>query len=137
MPEDLASVMDLWLHTSKEAHGFISEDHWEGLCTVMEKEYFGEKECLVYEKEGEVVGFILMDDDGSILSIFIQGSYQRQGIGTALINHVKEHNDKLFVSVYQKNGPGGRFFIKNGFVKQYEQIDKNTNEAENFFQWHK
>lgn len=134
---DMEMVLDIWRDSVKKAHFFIKEGYWQDLQPKMRDEYLSEYDCCVYEKEGDIKGFLLLDYDGTILSLFVKGEHRGQGIGTQLLNHVKKQNTDLSVSVYLKNEMANEFFLKNDFVKRYEQIDTNTTEVENFFQWQK
>lgn len=134
---DMEMVLDIWLDSVRKAHFFVKEGYWQDLQPKMRDEYLSEYDCFVYEKEDDIRGFLLLDPDGTILSIFVKGEYRGQGIGTQLLDRVKKQNTVLSVSVYQKNEMANQFFLKNDFAKKYEQIDTNTTEVENFFQWQK
>ncbi|MDO5063347.1 MAG: GNAT family N-acetyltransferase [Peptostreptococcaceae bacterium] len=134
---DMEMVLDIWLDSVRKAHFFVKEGYWQDLQPKMRDEYLSEYDCFVYEKEDDIRGFLLLDPDGTILSIFVKGEYRGQGIGTQLLDRVKKQNTVLSVSVYQKNEMANQFFLKNDFAKKYEHIDTNTTEVENFFQWQK
>lgn len=137
MSEDVASVMELWLRSIKEAHYFIDGDYWERLRPKMESEYVTKRDCFVYEKNDRIAAMLSLDEDGSILALFVDSPHRRQGIGKELLEYAKRMVDELSISVYEKNVSAIDFFLKNGFEKKYKQTDSNTNETEIFFQWKK
>jgi putative acetyltransferase len=70
-----------------------------------------------------------------IAGIFVESNSQSKGIGKALLDHIKERNKELFLHVYKKNKRAVRFYLREGFVIDNEQIDKNTNEIELVMRW--
>lgn len=132
---DIKYALGLWLDEIKKAHYFVSEQYWDRQADIMREEYFSKKECYVYEKNGILTAFILLDEDASILSIVVETDHQRTGIGTELLDHAKKKNTRLYASVAKLNGSAMSFFKKNHFSEQYTQCDVNTKEEEVFFRW--
>ena len=127
-PSDIDAVMNIWLSSNIQAHSFIPREYW--------MKYFGQvKEMLpdatvyVYEDNGSVQGFIGLTKN-YIEGIFIDTNNQCKGIGTSLLNKVKENRDNLTLSVYKKNINAINFYKKNDFIITSENIDKDTAEIE-------
>ena len=82
------------------------------------------------------VGFIGINEN-YIEGIFIDTNNQCKGIGTSLLNKVKENRDNLTLSVYKKNINAINFYKKNDFIITSENIDKDTAEIEYTMTWNK
>lgn len=59
------------------------------------------------------------------------------GIGTSLLNKVKEIKNNLTLNVYKKNTNAISFYKKNEFGITSENIDNNTKEIEYTMTWNK
>ena len=134
-PSDIDAVMNIWLSSNIQAHSFIPREYW--------MKYFGQvKEMLpdatvyIYEDNGSVQGFIGLTKN-YIEGIFIDTNNQCKGIGTSLLNKVKENRDNLTLSVYKKNINAINFYKKNDFIITSENIDKDTAEIEYTMTWNK
>lgn len=127
--------MEIWLKNIKMAHHFVESAYWETLYPHMEKEYLQKCDVEVYFEEDKIVAFIVIDSDGHIISIFVDGPYQRRGIGSALIRKAKQRYLYLAISVYSKNHEAIAFCKKHGFELKYEQLDMNIGEREQFLDW--
>ena len=62
---------------------------------------------------------------------------QHSGIGTSLLDRIKENKDNLTLNVYKKNTNAIKFYEKNNFIITSENIDKDTNEIEYTMTWSK
>ena len=69
--------------------------------------------------------------------IFIDTNNQCKGIGTSLLNKVKENRNNLTLNVYKKNINAINFYKKNDFIITSENIDKDTAEIEYTMTWNK
>ena len=74
-------------------------------------------------------GFIGLNNS-YIVGIFVKETMQSKGIGRQLLNHVKEVNSTLKLSVYQKNEKAIKFYLREKFKIQSEKVDDNTGEKE-------
>ena len=132
---DINDVMQIWKNENIKAHQFISKEYWENNYSYI-KEILPNAEIYVYVIEKNIVGFIGLDQN-YIEGIFIDKNNQYKGIGTLLLNRVKENRNTLILSVYKKNINAIKFYKKNGFVITSEKIDKKTNEIEYTMTWSK
>lgn len=98
------------------------------------KEILPNAEIYVYVVENHIVGFIGLNQN-YIEGIFIDAHSQSKGIGTLLLNKVKEDRNTLTLSVYKKNVNAIKFYQKNNFIITSESIDKDTNEIEYIMTW--
>ena len=127
---DIDVVMQIWLNTNIQAHSFISPDYWQSNFNTV-KEMMPLAEIYVYEDDctKQVDGFIGMNDN-YIEGIFVKKAAQSKGIGKQLLNHAKEVKPALKLSVYQKNEKAIKFYLREKFSIQSENVDDNTGERE-------
>ena len=73
---DIDAVMQIWLNTNIQAHGFISPDYWKNNFDVV-KEMLPLAEIYVYEDDcaKQIDGFIGLDDN-YIEGIFVKEETQ-------------------------------------------------------------
>lgn len=132
---DTNDIMQIWKNENIKAHQFIPDEYWKRNYGYV-KEILPKAEIYVYVIQKNIVGFIGLDQN-YIKGIFIDTNNQSKGIGTILINKVKENKNTLTLSVYKKNTKAVNFYKKNNFVITNESIDKNTNEIEYTMTWNK
>ena len=122
---DVKNVLDAWEAASRLAHPFVSEDFLESERHNIPNVYLPNTETWVWETEGRVVGFIAMIG-GEIGGLFLQPEFHSQGIGRALVDHVRELKGDLEVDVFEANTIGRTFYDKYGLV----QIPGETTERD-------
>ena len=133
--EDIDEVMEIWKKENIRTHNFISKEYWENNYEYV-KDILPNADIYVYIMNENIVGFIGVDND-HIEGIFVDINNQHNGIGTSLLNKIKEEKEKLTLSVYKKNTNAIKFYKKNGFIITSEGIDKNTDEIEYTMTWKK
>ena len=134
---DLTVVMQIWLTTNIRAHDFIPKEYWtDNYKTV--KNILPQAEVYVYEDNHtkQINGFIGLTND-YIARIFIKHTAQSKGIGKQLLDFVKERKPKLSLHVYEKNMRAVKFYQREQFIIQSENIEKVTNEKELKMVWNK
>ena len=131
--DDIDAVAKIWLDTNMEAHSFVPAEYWEGNLALV-KEMFLQAEMYVYEENGEILGFIGLDQS-YVAGIFVKSQYRSLGIGKALLDFVKEQNEELTLHVYQKNEKAVHFYKREGFRIQREMQDETTGEKEYLMIW--
>ena len=120
---DLNSVMKIWLETNISVHDFIDEKYWQSNYEQV-RQFIPKTTVYVYE-ENYVKGFIGLSGN-YIAGIFVEANSQSRGIGKALLDHIKGINEELYLNVYKKNKRAVKFYIREGFFIDGEQIDINT-----------
>ena len=132
---DINAVMQIWEKENIKAHKFIPKEYWESNYKYV-KEILPVAEIYVYVIEKTIIGFIGLNKN-YIEGIFIDTNNQGNGIGTLLLNKVKERQNTLTLNVYKKNTHAIHFYKKNGFIITNENIDENTGELEYTMVWNK
>lgn len=133
--DDINDVMKIWENENIKAHKFIPKEYWESNYNFV-KDALPNAEIYVYIIKEKIVGFVGLNDN-YIEGIFVDTNNQCNGIGTSLLNKVKENRNNLTLSVYKKNTNAISFYKKSGFVITSENIDKNTDEIEYTMTWNK
>ena len=133
--EDIDEVMEIWTNENIRTHNFISKEYWKNNYEYV-KDILPNADIDVYLLDEHIVGFIGVNND-YIEGIFVDINNQHNGIGTSLLNKIKEEKEKLNLSVYKKNINAIKFYKKNGFIITGESIDKNTDEIEYTMTWKK
>lgn len=135
--KDIPDVLQIWLETNIRAHNFIEKEYWTGNYEMV-KQILPEAEVYVYEdeKNGQIVGFIGMNNQ-YVEGLFVKESAQSRGIGKQLLDHAKSRETELCLGVYQKNVRAMRFYLRENFLIQAEEMDEDTNEKEYIMGWGK
>ena len=133
--QDLDAVMQIWLHGNLDAHPFIPASFWTDHFETV-RDMLPQAELYVHENEAtrQIDGFIGLTEN-HIEGIFDAKAVRTNGIGKALLDHVKSRKPCLTLSVYQKNERALAFYQREQFTVQSEGIDEDTNEADIQMLW--
>ena len=120
-------IINVWYEASSLAHPFLEADFVEKAKKDLRDIYIPNTETWVYEDNNAVIGFISMLGN-EIGGLFVLPNNHFKGIGTQLVNFIKESHSELDVEVFEKNTIGRAFYEKYGFVqinKYYHTESKN------------
>lgn len=134
-PEDLDTVMDLWLAGNEQAHPFVPDGYWRRAADAVRHE-LPLAEVLVHEnaRTHAINGFIGLS--GSyIAGLFVRDNARSQGIGHALLSEAKQRHEALSLHVYRDNPRAVAFYTREGFTVRSEGIDEATGAAEYEMVW--
>jgi len=119
---DLENLMSIWQQASALAHPFLEEEFVKNITEAMRTIYLPDPEAktYVFEENKNVLGFISMREN-EIAGLFVNPEHHSKGIGSCLINHIKENYENLEVEVFKNNKIGRAFYDKYEFVtiKEY------------------
>ena len=113
--EDTAPLLALWLDSTIHAHPFISESYWRDSVAVVRDVYLPAASTWVWERDGELKGFVSVLDSRFVGALFVAPAAIRSGIGKALVQHVQQRFSLLSLEVYQKNQSAVNFYHALGF----------------------
>lgn len=121
-------VMDIWLRANLEAHNFVDPNYWKDNFAMVKQE-IQSADVFVVEIKNEIVGFAGLKED-YLAGIFFDQKVRHQGLGTELLNYLKQRYSQLILDVYQKNLAAVNFYQKNGFkiIQEKEYQNQNLNE---------
>lgn len=124
---DTDEIINIWHEASSLAHSFLKADFVEKARQDMRDVYIPNTETWVYEDDDRVIGFISMMGN-EIGGLFVLPDKQSQGVGTQLVDFVKEFHNELEVEVFEKNIIGRAFYKKYGFIqiKQYYHAESGN-----------
>lgn len=131
--EDLQSVMEIWRAANIKAHNFILKSYWNDNYDYVRKN-LPKAEIYVYEKNDCILGFV-GSNENHIEGIFVINHMQHHGIGTKLLNKIKESRSNLTLNVYKKNVGAVEFYKKNSFNVISENVDEDTCEKDYLMIW--
>lgn len=134
-PTEIEALIKIWQDGNIRAHSFICPDYWLNNIGHM-RLTLPQAEVYVCEVNGDIAGFVGLDGN-YIAGLFVDSRYQSQGIGTSLIEFIKQRHFTLTLAVYKKNEKALQFYRKHGFVVTEERIDTKTNEAELLMRWNR
>lgn len=129
--KDINAIMRIWKNENIRTHNFISKEYWENNYKYV-KDILPDADIYVYILDKQIVGFVGLNNN-YVEGIFVDVNNQHKGIGTALLDKIKEYKESLTLSVYKKNVNAIKFYEKNNFIITGE----NTNEIEYTMTWKK
>jgi putative acetyltransferase len=126
---DLDSLMIIWQQASVLAHPFLDDEFVKKVTKDMREIYLPNPDAktYVYVKSKEILGFISMIEN-EIAGLFVNPEHHSKGIGSALVNYIKDNYDSLEVEVFKNNKIGRAFYDKYGFKKVTEHIFEQANQ---------
>ncbi|MCM1023443.1 MAG: GNAT family N-acetyltransferase [Prevotella sp.] len=130
---DLERIMEIWLSSNLEAHGFIRREYWQD-CFAEVSEAIPRAEVYTALRGGEIAGFIGLNES-RIEGFFVDGRHRSNGLGKSLLDFVKTLYPKLSLCVYEKNVRAAEFYRREGFVPVRKISDISTGETEILMRW--
>lgn len=123
--DDLGELLDAWSEASRVAHSFLSAEFLAKERSEIERQWLPMAETWVYEKEGQVVGFISLI--GNVVgAIFVTPRHQGLGIGRTLMDHARASRDHLDLEVFEANEIGRAFYDAYGFKCTGARLHEET-----------
>ena len=131
---DYKSVYDLWMPCKGMGLNDV-DDSENGINRFLKR---NPDTCFVAEVDDKIVGAILTGNDGRhgyIYHTSVHPSYQKQGIGSALVKNSLEELKKAGISkvalvVFKNNLAGNTFWEKQGFTVRSDLTYRNKSLVE-------
>jgi len=124
---EIPILVDIWEKASKIAHPFLDDKFTQMVKKEMQEMYLPNSNTWVYEESNTIVGFISMIDN-EIGGLFVNPQNHSKGIGTSLVNYMKQFHKELEVEVFEQNKIGRPFYEKFGFKTINEYVYEQTNQ---------
>lgn len=130
---DINQLLQIWLEVNIKTHNFIPKEYWEEQYDNV-KELLPNSEIYVYEENEKTVAFIGLIEN-YIPGIFVSFSFQSKGIGKKLLDYIKEFKKELSLNVYVKNISAIKFYQREDFIINSQNIDEETKEQQILMIW--
>ena len=129
----IEEMMEIWLQSNVKEQSFIPKKYWsknyKEVLRVM-----GLASVYLYEDDGKILGFAgAMEQE--LVAICVAEGFRSMGIGTFLLDRLKDEMGVLEASVYTKNKRAMNFFDKNEFEAKDIQVESSTGEETVFLAW--
>ncbi len=134
---DIDKIMQIWLDANIKAHSFIAPVYWQKHFDDVKNNYLPQAETFVYEDKHQLKGFISILLDNFVGALFVDTRYQRQNIGTKLLDYARKQKSSLNLKVYALNQPAIKFYQKNDFKILAEKYDETAQSKELIMGWMK
>jgi putative acetyltransferase len=131
---DYPELADIYHDASLMAHPFIDPEFIHKGRYRVRDEYLPLNKSYLYEKNGEILGFISTTND-HINGLFVKVDFQRQNIGSTLIHHLKERHKQLELYCFVDNYQAQRFYYYHDFEVIHEQSNKVLPFDEYLMRW--
>lgn len=122
-PRDLDEVLGVWQASASLVYSFWPPERFQRERLEIAGTHLEAAETHVFEQDGRVIGFISMLDD-EVGGLFVAPGSQAQGVGRALLDHVRASRDRLELEVFEKNHAARGFYRAYGF----EEVDSRVDE---------
>lgn len=131
---DVEAIIEIWLHGSRLAHGFIPYDFWISRVADMKAIYLPSSETYVSEVGKKLCGFVSLVDD-HLAALFVHPSFQSHGHGRQLMAFAQSKRDSLSLCVYSQNLRAVKFYEASGFRVLEERQEIHARQPELVMEW--
>ena len=133
--KDLEQVMEIWLISNMQVHDYIEKKYWQKNYNEI-KRVIPLSTVYVWEEKGEILAFISAMQ-GYIVAQFSVEKARRHFYGKILLDYLKMGEEKLSVSVYEKNVGAVKFYMREKFHVESERLEETTGQKEILLTWKK
>lgn len=112
---EISQFADFWLSgrgIKNNAPGAVN-DYF--ISPGQHKKYISKYQTWLARYHGLLVGWAVIQHDGSMIHLLISGYYRGQGLGTAFLNAINPK--KIHSKSDQSSGNPEPFYVKNGYIK--------------------
>ncbi|MCJ1888018.1 acetyltransferase [Pseudomonas sp. LA21] len=114
---DNPRLLDIWLHAVRATHHFLQASDIDALLPQVRDLYLPAVEVWVaVDSDDQPLGFIGLNEN-HVEMLFIDPEVRGQGIGTRLLDFLRESRDSLSVDVNEQNPQAVGFYLHYGFVQ--------------------
>lgn len=116
MPDDLETLANVWLHSVRATHTFLTEADIQSLLPIVQNQVLPNiiELWVLCSDEDAAIGFMGLSE-GAIDALFIAPEYLRRGGGRALVMHAQNLKGALRVDVNEQNPEAIKFYMAQGF----------------------
>lgn len=132
--DDIGAMMKIWLEANIAAHPFLGALYWHNGYDAL-RSAVKQAQTAVYEKSGEIKGFISFSAEAEVIALCVAPSAQHTGIGIRLVDHAKQIFACLSVKCFKKNERSVKFLLNRGFFPAVEKTNAAAGCAEYTMEW--
>lgn len=115
--EEIDSILEIWYESAKNTYDHLLEEDFQDLMPMVEVGVRDSDNIIVIEKEEEIKGFLLLDEE-IIDMLFIKADSRHKGYGRKLVEFVIDKYDIRYASVNEENEEAIKFYQDIGFVHE-------------------
>ncbi|WP_242363845.1 GNAT family N-acetyltransferase [Limosilactobacillus antri] len=120
-PDDLDTIMEIWLASNLDAHAFIGAQYWRDQLPAVRTAIQAATVYCYLLPNGTIAGFVGLTGD-YLAGLFVARQYRQQGIGGQLLTFVQRRSQKLALDAYRQNQRAVSFYQRHGFtISQQDQ----------------
>lgn len=135
--EEIDQIIELWYNSNIDTYNFIDEKHFDNIKENVRNKFKTKYNNIYIYKENNIIKAFFLIEDDYIDELYVNRIYRNQGIGTKIIDYLKENNHVLTLNIFKKNTKGINFYLKKGFKIIEENIEDSTKEEGYFMKWGK
>lgn len=114
---DYPQLLDIWLRSVRATHHFLQESDIDALLPQLRDIYLPVVDVWVaVDVKDNPLGFIGLNQS-HVEMLFIDPDLRGQGMGRALLNHVRSSRSTMSVDVNEQNPQAVGFYLHYGFVQ--------------------
>jgi putative acetyltransferase len=125
--KEIPILIEIWEQSSSFAHPFLDVEFTKMVKKAMTEVYLPNSDTWVYIESKKIIGFISMIEN-EIGGLFVNPKHLSKGVGTSLVNFIKQFHKELEVEVFELNEIGKPFYEKYGFKVIKEYIHEGSNQ---------
>ncbi|MDR3177302.1 MAG: GNAT family N-acetyltransferase [Desulfovibrio sp.] len=112
---DNPALLALWKRSVTASHTFLTEDDIGHIETDVETVYLPALEVWACESsEGKLLGFTGLNGT-KVEMLFVEPAYRGRGVGSLLLDHVRQQYVTLSIDVNAQNTQAHGFYLRYGF----------------------
>ncbi|MHA7135158.1 GNAT family N-acetyltransferase [Oerskovia turbata] len=113
-PSEYPALVDVWRSAVRATHDFLAQADFERIEAALASDYLPAVELLVAERDGRVVGFAGVVEDG-LEMLFVADEARGAGVGSALLAEAVARHGVTRVDVNEQNEGALGFYVSRGF----------------------
>lgn len=126
---DIDNIMELWKSEVARSNKSLKSENIKDKYTNVRNQFINNlTSTIIYTEDGEIEGFVSINENNEIWSIAVKSNIRREGIGTILLEYCKKKYERLTTRIPKDNEIALEFFYKNEFkkIKDIEQADQES-----------
>lgn len=133
-PRDEQALRELLHRSCAPAHPFAPQEHWQRAADKLSR-LLPKAKTYLCEEEGSIQAFACVLEGSYLHLVCVSPDLWRQGVGTALMQHLQGLFPRLMLTVCCENEGAVSFFEKHSFIAIEEQESDFDGHNEYIMKW--